>query len=151
MGLVFFNFTGNSKICSNFDFYMREHLKYYKPKISKCFMTISLFVSLFIFSPSADNIQIQQEQSTQKELVVSESDNAPKRIFSYQMVLLNLVKKNRLTESAVYHKKTIACFKLITKVKFDNITKLFSSYCVIYPIIPQKLLPQNPSGELIDC
>jgi hypothetical protein len=120
---------------------------YNKDKLTKWLLTVTLFFSIFTFSGYAGNSQSRQQQATQTELVISNNHKTCKRTISFKKAF-ELVSCNAFFISPYRNwTNTLLTYNLLSKVKFDSISKQFCSHKSADHFLQVKTIPQNSDED----
>lgn len=122
---------------------------YHKDKLTKWLLTVTLLFSIFTFSGYADNYHSRQSQTTQTELVISSNQQSCKRTISYKKAFELSIINDFLIFSYKSWTNALFTYNILTKVKFDSISK---QYCSHRPAdrFPQiKAIPKSSDEDIL--
>ena len=123
---------------------MNQRLTYHKQKLSKSLLALSLFVSVFIFSPSTENSQSQVQQSTQTELVLAKNNKTAKRTISF----LKAFQNKHLTSAEKYDIQALRMYNKLILVDLKTISKRLYSFKIPDRFVQIKTIPQGSDDPI---
>jgi hypothetical protein len=119
----------------------------YKDKLTKWFLTVTLFFCIVTFYGYAGNSQSRQLATNQTELIFSNNSKICKRTVSYKkgIELTHLI--SPLSNSDKNWKTVLFTFNILTKVKLDNISRQFYSHKPANQFLQVKTIPQSSDED----
>jgi hypothetical protein len=120
---------------------------YYKSKLTKWVVTLSLFFSIFAFSGNGHNSNSFSRSKIQTELVCSNNYKATKRNTSYRKALAVSYVNEYLFTTHKYKAQALLLYNILAKIKFDNISKKFHSIQIAKKFILKKTIPQDSNED----
>jgi hypothetical protein len=122
---------------------------YPKDKLTKWMLTISLFFSILSFSTYDGYSHTNQQQTTKTELVISSKGNICKWTVSYKSTI-GLINTNSLLIWTIKNwSNTLSAYSIITKVRFDSISRQFCMNRSATRFIQIKTIPKSSEEELV--
>jgi hypothetical protein len=121
---------------------------YYKNKLTKWFLTVTLLFSIFTFSGYSGNSQSKQLENIQTEIVVSNNLKTLKKTVSYKkgieltafVPLYNNFDKNWANALFTYN--------ILTKVRLNTISSELYSHKPANHFLQVKTIPQNSDEDI---
>ena len=126
---------------------MNAEFTYHKDKLTKWLLTVTLLFSIFTFSGYAGNSQSRQQQTTQTELVISSNHKTCKRTISYKKAIVLIRCNDFLISPYKCWTNTLSTYNILTKVKFDSISRQFCSQKSANSFLPVKTIPQSSDED----
>lgn len=127
---------------------MNTKYPYYKDKLTKWFLAVTLLFSIFTFSVYAGNSQSRQLGTTKTELVVSNNPIICKRAVSYKKGLELIRFISPLNSSDKNWINSLFTYNILIKVKLDNISRQFYSHKPANHFLQIKTNPQSSDEDL---
>ncbi len=121
---------------------------YYKDRLTKWLLTLTLLFSVFTFLCNIGNLQTRQQESKQIEIVASINSKIYNRAISYKkgLKLVSFISPiNALYKS---WKNSLITSNLLTKVKLDNISKQYQSHKFAYRFLQVKKISQSSDEDI---
>jgi len=128
-----------------------QYTYYYKDRLTKWLLTVTLLFSIFTFSGYAGNSQSRQQETTQTELVVSNNHKICKQAISYKKGLELISFISPLNSSDKNWINSLITYNILTKVKLDNISRQFHSHKSADHFLQVKTIPQSSDEDIFDA
>ena len=124
---------------------------YPKYKLTKWFLTVTLFFSILTFSGYAGTSQTKV-QATQTELLITDKRKTCKRIILYEKSF-ELSSYNDFVFTPFRNwRNTLVRYNKLTKVKLDSILRQFFSHKLANHFLQVKTISQNSDEDgLVTC
>ena len=117
---------------------------YYKGRLSKWFLTITLFFSLFGYAGSCP---LGHQQTFQTELFSDGNHKNNPSGISYKKGIVHAQEPNIFIRAGGYNLQTLLVYNKLVKVEFDNISKLFYSIPSTNQFAKVKIITASPDIE----
>jgi hypothetical protein len=121
---------------------------YHKIKLTNWLLTVTLFFSFFTFSGYAGNFQSIQQKPTQTELVISNKRKSCKQVISYRKAFGLLIDNEFLISPYKNWTNALYAYNILTKVKFDFISKQFNFLTFVDRFLQIKTIPQSSDEDI---
>lgn len=118
-------------------------------KLSKWFLMLPLFLSVFAFSGFTGVSQSLQQKDRQTELVLSNKYKVAKRTILFKRALSSEYKSCTLKNSVAYQANYLFVFNCLDHVNFKSQIKQFYSFYSDIHYIQIRTNPESPDEECI--
>lgn len=127
---------------------MNTQFTYQKDKLKKWLLTVTLLFSIFTFSGYASNHQSREQHTTQTELVISSNHKTCKQTVSYKKAFDLTSSNDFLINPYKSRTNTLFTYNILTKVKFDSLSRQFYSHKSTTPFLQVKTIPQSSDEDI---
>jgi hypothetical protein len=121
---------------------------YHKIKLKNWLLPVTLFFSFFTFSGYAGNFQSIQQKATQIELVILNNHKSCKQLISYKKAFGLLIDNIFSISPYKNWNNILHTCNVLTKVKFDSISKQFNFLKFVDHFLQIKTIPQSSDEDI---
>jgi hypothetical protein len=121
---------------------------YYKGKLTKWLLTVTLFFSIFTFTGYAGHSQPGRQQATQTERVLSNHHKTCKRTISYKKAFAPSSCNDFIISPYKNWTNTLFTYHLLTKVAFGSMSMRFLSQKPARHFLREKTIPQSSDEDI---
>ncbi len=122
---------------------------YRKYKLSKWFLMLPLFFSVFAFSGYTGKDQSQQQKNLQTELVVSTKSKAAKRTVEFTTTRHSTLVTSTSDKVREQEANYLFTFNCLEKVNFRSLSKQIYSHNPDIRLFHLRTNPQSPDEDII--